>query len=90
MIWIARALADTYECGVDRLPMSLVISWCEQKAAALLLTPLELGLRNIRLVPTLPAFIKPGALAVLVKEFGIQSIGDTGADLAASPARMAS
>ncbi|MCA8047931.1 hydroxylamine reductase [Burkholderia arboris] len=88
-IRIATALADAFECGVNDLPLSLVISWFEQKAAAVLLTLLALGLRNIRLGPTLPAFITPGVLAVLVEQFGIQPIGDAGSDLAASLARNA-
>lgn len=88
-IRIATALADAFDCGVNDLPLSLVISWFEQKAAAVLLTLLALGLRNIRLGPTLPAFITPGVLAVLVEQFGIQPIGDAGADLAASLARKA-
>ncbi|MEK2603901.1 hydroxylamine reductase [Burkholderia arboris] len=88
-IRIATALADAFECGVNDLPLSLVISWFEQKAAAVLLTLLALGLRNIRLGPTLPAFITPGVLAVLVEQFGIQPIGDAGSDLATSLARNA-
>ncbi|MBZ5791172.1 hydroxylamine reductase [Burkholderia contaminans] len=88
-IRIATALADAFECGVNDLPLSLVISWFEQKAAAVLLTLLALGLRNIRLGPTLPAFVTPGVLAVLVEQFGIQPIGDAGTDLAASLARRA-
>lgn len=88
-IRIATALADAFDCGVNDLPLSLVISWFEQKAAAVLLTLLALGLRNIRLGPTLPAFITPGVLAVLVEQFGIQPIGDAGADLAASLAHKA-
>ncbi|WP_175688272.1 hydroxylamine reductase [Burkholderia anthina] len=88
-IRIATALADAFECGVNDLPLSLVISWFEQKAAAVLLTLLALGIRNVRLGPTLPAFITPGVLAVLVEQFGIQPIGDAGADLAAALARHA-
>ncbi|WP_175790333.1 hydroxylamine reductase [Burkholderia ambifaria] len=88
-IRIATALADAFECGVNDLPLSLVISWFEQKAAAVLLTLLALGIRNIRLGPTLPAFVTPGVLAVLVDQFGIQPIGDAGADLAAALARRA-
>ncbi|MDR0240764.1 MAG: hydroxylamine reductase [Burkholderia sp.] len=88
-IRIATALADAFDCGVNDLPLSLVISWFEQKAAAVLLTLLALGLRNIRLGPTLPAFVTPGVLAVLVAQFGIQPIGNAGSDLAASLARKA-
>lgn len=88
-IRIATALADAFDCGVNDLPLSLVISWFEQKAAAVLLTLLALGLRNIRLGPTLPAFITPGVLAVLVEQFGIRPIGDASTDLAAALARDA-
>lgn len=88
-IRIATALVDAFECGVNDLPLSLVISWFEQKAAAVLLTLLALGLRNIRLGPTLPAFLTPGVLDVLVEQFGIQPIGEAGADLAASLSRQA-
>ncbi|CAM2182837.1 protein S-nitrosylase [Paraburkholderia sacchari] len=88
-IRIAVALADAFECGVNDLPLSLVISWFEQKAAAVLLTLLALGIRNIRLGPTLPAFLSPGVLQILVDQFGIQPIGDAHADLAAALERKA-
>ncbi|KFG96735.1 hydroxylamine reductase [Burkholderia paludis] len=88
-IRIATALADALECRVNDLPLSFVISWFEQKAAAVLLTLLALGLRNIRLGPTLPAFVTPGVLAVLVEQFGIRPIGDAAADLAESLAHPA-
>lgn len=88
-IQIALALAEAFECGVNDLPLSLVISWFEQKAAAVLLTLLALGIRNIRLGPTLPAFLTPGVVQILVDQFGIQPIGDAHADLAAALARKA-
>ncbi|WP_321785543.1 hydroxylamine reductase [Paraburkholderia sp. J94] len=88
-IQIAVALAEAFECGVNDLPLSLVISWFEQKAAAVLLTLLALGVRNIRLGPTLPAFLTPGVLQLLIEQFGIQPIGDAHADLAAALARKA-
>ncbi|WP_310634508.1 hydroxylamine reductase [Paraburkholderia sp.] len=88
-IQIAVALAEAFECGVNDLPLSLVISWFEQKAAAVLLTLLALGIRNIRLGPTLPAFLTPGVLQLLIEQFGIQPIGDAHADLAAALARKA-
>ena len=81
-IRIAIALAGAFDCGVNDLPLSLVISWFEQKAAAVLLTLLALGIRNIRLGPTLPAFLTPNALDILVQQFGIQPIGDARTDLA--------
>jgi hydroxylamine reductase len=67
----------------------LVISWFEQKAAAVLLTLLALGIRNIRLGPTLPAFLTPNALDILVKQFGIQPVGDARTDLATALAPRA-
>lgn len=88
-IRIATALADAFGCGVNDLPLSLVISWFEQKAAAVLLTLLALGIRNIRLGPTLPAFLTPDVLGLLVEQFGIQPIGDARADLAAALAPRA-
>ncbi|MCG5074364.1 hydroxylamine reductase [Paraburkholderia tagetis] len=88
-IRIAVALADAFKCGVNDLPLSLVISWFEQKAAAVLLTLLALGIRNIHLGPTLPVFLTPGVLQILVEQFGIQPIGDAHADLAAALERKA-
>ena len=83
-IAIASALAKAFDCGVNDLPLSLVISWFEQKAAAVLLTLLSLGVRNIRLGPTLPAFLTPNLINVLVDKFGIQTISTPQADIAAS------
>ncbi|SAL42820.1 hydroxylamine reductase [Caballeronia arvi] len=88
-IRIATALADAFECGVNDLPLSLIVSWFEQKAAAVLLTLLALGIRNIRLGPTLPAFLTPNILAILVDKFAIQPIGDARSDLAAALSRKA-
>ncbi|MEM5383840.1 hydroxylamine reductase [Paraburkholderia phymatum] len=88
-IRIAMALADAFECGVNDLPLSLIVSWFEQKAAAVLLTLLALGIKNIRLGPTLPAFLTPNILTILVEQFGIQPIGDATSDLAAALARKA-
>jgi hydroxylamine reductase len=83
-IRIATALAEAFECGVNDLPLSLVISWFEQKAAAVLLTLLSLGIKGIKLGPTLPAFLTPNLLAVLVDKFEIAPIGDPAADLEAA------
>ena len=82
-IQIAVALANAFECGVNDLPLSLVLSWYEQKPVAILLTLLHLGIKNIRLGPTLPAFVSPGVLKVLVDNYGIKPISDTDADLEA-------
>lgn len=86
---IAQALAGAFGCGVNDLPLTLVISWFEQKAVAVLLTLLALGVRNIRLGPTLPAFLTPALLGVLVEKFGIAPTGDATADLAAALAPRA-
>ena len=68
----ALALADAFDCGVNDLPLTLVLSWYEQKAVCILLTLLHLGIRNIYLGPTLPAFLSPGVLDFLVKNYGIR------------------
>ena len=83
VIKIAVALAEAFDCGVNDLPLSLVVSWYEQKAVAILLTLLHLGVENIRLGPTLPAFITPNVLNVLVEKFAIKPTGDVDEDLAA-------
>lgn len=82
-IQIALALANAFDCGVNDLPLSLVLSWFEQKAVSILLSLLYLGIKDIRLGPTLPAFISPGVLDVLVKNFDIKPISSVDADLAA-------
>ena len=82
-IQVAVALADVFGCGVNDLPLSLILSWYEQKAVCILLTLLVLGIRNIRLGPTLPAFISPTVLGVLVEKFGLTPIGTAEEDLAA-------
>jgi len=82
-IQIALALAGAFNCGVNDLPLSLVLSWYEQKAVAILLTLLHLGVRNIRLGPSLPAFISPNVLDVLVKNFDLKPIATADEDLAA-------
>lgn len=82
-VQIAVALANAFNCGVNDLPLSLVLSWYEQKAVAILLTLLHLGIKNIRLGPSLPAFISPNVLDVLVKNFDIKPISTPDEDLAA-------
>ena len=82
-IQIAVALAKAFDCGVNDLPLSLVLSWYEQKAVAILLTLFFLGIRDIRLGPSLPAFITPNVLDVLVKHFAIKPITTPAEDLAA-------
>ena len=80
---IALALAKAFECGVNDLPLSLVLSWYEQKAVAVLLTLLHLGVRNIRIGPTLPAFLSAGVLDLLHEKFNLMAIGTAEEDLAA-------
>jgi hydroxylamine reductase len=80
---IALALAKAFDCGVNDLPLSLVLSWYEQKAVAVLLTLLHLGVRNIRIGPTLPAFLSPGVLALLHDKFNLMAIKTAEEDLAA-------
>jgi hydroxylamine reductase len=79
-IKVAVALADAFEVGVNELPLSLILSWYEQKAVAILLTLLHLGITDIRLGPTLPAFISPNVLDVLVENFDIKPIAATPAE----------
>jgi hydroxylamine reductase len=81
---IAAALAKAFNCEVNELPLSLVISWFEQKAAAVLLTLLALGIKNIRLGPSLPGFLTPSLLGVLTEKFGLQPITSAQADIEAA------
>jgi hydroxylamine reductase len=80
-IKVAVALADAFECGVNDLPLSIVLSWFEQKAVAVLLTLFHLGVRNIRTGPNLPAFITPNILAKLVEGYAFTPTGTAEADL---------
>lgn len=82
-IQIAIALAGAFNCGVNDLPLSLVVSWYEQKAVAILLTLLHLGIKGIRLGPTLPAFLSPNVTKVLVDAYDIKPISTVEADIAA-------
>jgi hydroxylamine reductase len=82
-IQIAVALADAFECGVNDLPLSMVLSWYEQKACSILLTLLYLGIKDIRLGPSLPAFITPNILNILVEKFNIAPISTPDEDLKA-------
>ncbi|ABA88094.1 iron-sulfur-oxygen hybrid cluster protein (prismane) [Syntrophotalea carbinolica DSM 2380] len=80
-IQIAIALAGAFECGVNDLPLSLILSWYEQKAVVILLTLLHLGIKNIKLGPSLPAFVSPNVLNYLVENFNIAPISTPEADL---------
>ena len=77
----AIALAEVFECGVNELPLSMVLSWYEQKAVCILLTLLHLGIKNIYLGPTLPAFISPNILNFLVENYNISPISTPEDDL---------
>ena len=79
---IAIALAEAFECEVNDLPLSLVLGWYEQKAVAILLTLLALGVKNIKLGPSLPAFVSPNILGFLVENFNIAPIKTAEEDLA--------
>jgi hydroxylamine reductase len=81
-IKIASALADAFQCGVNDLPLSMMVSWFEQKATAVLLSLLALGIKGIHLGPTLPAFLTPTLLAVLQEKFDLRANGDAAADVA--------
>jgi len=81
-IKVAVALAEAFGCGVNDLPLTLVLSWYEQKAVCILLTLLALGIKNIYLGPTLPAFVSPTVLNVLVEKWNLTPISTPEADLA--------
>lgn len=80
-IQVALALANAFGCSVNDLPLSMVLSWYEQKAVCILLTLLYLGIQNIRLGPTLPAFLSPNVLKILVENYGIAPITTPEEDL---------
>jgi hydroxylamine reductase len=83
-IQIAVALAGAFECGVNDLPLSIILSWYEQKAVVILLTLLHLGIKNIKIGPSLPAFITPAVLNFLVENFNLGPIGTADEDLKAA------
>lgn len=80
-IRVAIALSEAFDCDINELPLSFIISWYEQKAVAVLLTMLYLGLKDIRLGPSLPAFVTPNILQVLVEKFNIMPISTPDDDL---------
>ena len=80
-IKVATALADAFGCTVNELPLSLVLSWYEQKAVCILLTLLHLGIKNILLGPTLPAFVSPNVLNFLVDHYNIAPVTTPEEDL---------
>ncbi|WP_447740447.1 hydroxylamine reductase [Aeromonas veronii] len=81
-IQLALALSEAFECGVNDLPLTLVLSWFEQKAIVILLTLLSLGVKDIRTGPTAPAFLTPALLKVLEEQFGLKGTTTAEADLA--------
>ncbi len=80
-IKVAVALSEAFGCTVNELPLSMVLSWYEQKAVCILLTLLSLGIKGIRLGPSLPAFVSPNVLNFLVENFGIQPISTVEKDM---------
>jgi hydroxylamine reductase len=82
-IQVAVALAKAFDCDVNELPLLLVLSWYEQKAVCILLTLLSLGIKNMYLGPSLPAFISPNVLNVLVEKFNLKPISTPEADMKA-------
>jgi len=82
-IQVAVALAEAFKCSVNELPLTLVLSWYEQKAVCILLTLLALGIKNIYLGPTLPAFISSNVLDILVEKFNLKPISTPEEDLKA-------
>lgn len=80
-IQVASALTEAFGCGINELPLSFVLSWYEQKAVCILLTLLHLGIQNIRLGPSLPAFLSPNILNFLVEKYGIAPITTPEKDL---------
>ena len=82
-IRIALALADAFGCSVNELPLSLVLCWFEQKAVCILIALLALGIRNIRLGPTLPAFLSPGVVSALQQKYDLKAVTTPESDLQA-------
>ena len=78
---VASALAEVFGCGVNDLPLTLVLSWYEQKAVCILLSLLDLGIKNIHIGPTIPAFLSPGVLNILVEQYGLTPVSTPEEDL---------
>jgi len=81
-IQLAIALAKEFDCDINELPLNLVLSWFEQKAIVVLLTLLSLGVKNIRVGPSIPGFLTPNLVAILNEKFGLTPIGTVAEDLA--------
>ncbi len=82
-IQVAVALAEAFNCSVNTLPLILVLSWYDQKAVCILLTLLALGIKNIYIGPSLPAFLSGNVLSILVEKFGLKPISTPEEDLKA-------
>ncbi|MCK5309208.1 MAG: hydroxylamine reductase [Thermoplasmata archaeon] len=82
-IEVAKALAEVFECGVNDLPLSIALSWFEQKAVAILFSLLHLGVKNIRIGPTPPAFVTPNVFKVLQDNYNLMLVGDPAEDMKA-------
>ena len=80
-IKVALTLAEVFDCTVNDLPLTLVLSWYEQKAVCILLTLLSLGVKNILLGPTLPAFVSENVWKILVENYNIQKISTVEEDM---------
>ena len=80
-IKVAQALCGAFDCGINELPLTLVLSWYEQKAVCILLTLLALGIKNIFIGPSLPAFISPNILKVLVEKYNLTPVSTPQEDL---------
>jgi hydroxylamine reductase len=83
-VQVALALANAFDCGVNDLPLSIILSWYEQKAIVCLLSLLSLGIQNIRVGPSLPAFVTPNVLNFLVENFNLAPIGTVEEDIRAT------
>jgi len=83
-VQIALALANAFNCGVNDLPLSMILSWYEQKAVVILLSLLHLGIKNVKIGPSLPAFVSPNVLNFLVENFNLGPITTVEADLKAA------
>jgi len=76
---VASALAEAFDCSVNELPLSIVLSWFEQKAVAVLLTLLHLGVKGITIGPAAPAFVSPNVMQILQDRYDLRLIGQNGA-----------
>jgi len=83
LVLIAQALADAFDCGVNDLPLSFDLAWYEQKAVIVLLALLSLGVKKIRLGPTLPAFLSPNVAEIIINAYDLKPIDTAEIDVEA-------